>query len=72
MNELKKRRSIIIDIMNHTGEVRIEAEGFKGKSCIEATKFIEEALGKCVSREIKPEYYSKEDEKTTLVRSFCG
>jgi hypothetical protein len=72
MSELKKQKMIIIDVMNNTGEVRIEAVGFVGNSCTKATEFIEKALGSSVSRELKPEYFIKEEEKTTLLRSFCG
>lgn len=58
--------------MNNTGEVRIEAVGFTGNSCISETEFIREALGQTVSRELKPEHFIKEKEKTTILRSFCG
>lgn len=72
MSELKKKKMIIIDVMNNTGEVRIEAVGFVGPECTKATEFIEKALGSSVSRELKPEYFIKDTEKTTLLRSFCG
>jgi hypothetical protein len=39
-----------------TGEISVEAEGFRGNGCEAATKAIEEALGKPVSRTRKPEY----------------
>ncbi|BAZ33754.1 hypothetical protein NIES4074_62680 (plasmid) [Cylindrospermum sp. NIES-4074] len=38
-------RSILIHFDNETGEVRVEAEGFEGLSCLEATQPFEEALG---------------------------
>jgi hypothetical protein len=72
MTEMKKRKCVIIDVMNNTGEVRIEAVGFTGNGCLAATEFIRDALGKTVSRELKPEHFIKDEEKTTLLRSFCG
>lgn len=38
-------RSILIHFDNATGEVRVEAEGFEGLSCLSATQSFEEALG---------------------------
>lgn len=38
-------RSILIHFDSATGEVRVEAEGFQGLSCLEATQPFEEALG---------------------------
>lgn len=39
------------------GSVHIETMGVKGKSCLELTKFLEEALGGELKRELKPDYY---------------
>lgn len=52
-------RSIIVKV-SPTGEITVEAEGFKGKSCIDATKAIEEALGTRTSRGLKPEFQRQE------------
>lgn len=38
-------RAILIHFDTITGEVKIEAEGFEGLSCLEATQPFEEALG---------------------------
>ncbi|MHC5748292.1 MAG: DUF2997 domain-containing protein [Nostoc sp.] len=38
-------RSILIHFDNATGEVRVEAEGFEGLSCLSATQPFESALG---------------------------
>jgi hypothetical protein len=38
-------RAILIHFDAGTGEVKIEAEGFDGLSCLEATQPFEEALG---------------------------
>ncbi|AUB42017.1 hypothetical protein COO91_08115 [Nostoc flagelliforme CCNUN1] len=38
-------RSVLIHFDNATGEVRVEAKGFEGLSCLSATQPFEEALG---------------------------
>lgn len=38
-------RSIIITFDTNTGQSQVEAEGFEGLSCLEATQPFEEALG---------------------------
>lgn len=38
-------KSILIHFNKTTGEVKIEAQGFEGLSCLEATQPFEEALG---------------------------
>lgn len=48
-------RSILIHFDSKTGEVRVEAEGFEGLSCLEATQPFEEALGVVGDREFKDE-----------------
>ncbi|RCJ31778.1 hypothetical protein A6769_29820 [Nostoc punctiforme NIES-2108] len=48
-------RSILIHFDNATGEVRVEAEGFEGLSCLSATQPFEEALGVVGDRTFKDE-----------------
>jgi hypothetical protein len=38
------------------GSVEIDAVGFSGPDCEQATRFLEEALGTAVSKTRKPEY----------------
>jgi hypothetical protein len=51
-----KQVNIVIDA---TGKVKIEAEGFLGSSCDDATKVFEEAFAKGAKsdKEYKPEYW---------------
>ena len=42
-----------------TGEITVEALGFKGSGCEAATKAIEEALGSKVSGRRKSDYWSR-------------
>ena len=39
------------------GKSKIDAEGFTGTTCQDATKFFEEALGKVTANQAKPELY---------------
>ena len=48
-------RSILIHFDNATGEVRVEAEGFEGLSCLSATQPFESALGVVSDRTYKDE-----------------
>jgi len=44
-------------IIEATGEIKIDAVGFKGPDCEKATKFLEEALGVVGKKVKKPEYH---------------
>jgi hypothetical protein len=48
-----KSIEIIVSLM---GEVQIDAIGFKGPDCEQATKFLEEALGVAQEKVKKPEF----------------
>lgn len=53
-------KEIIIEI-GDDGNIELRAEGYKGKGCEEATKFIEEALGMDGGKRTKKtEYYATE------------
>lgn len=45
-------------ILSPDGSVKVDAVGFKGKTCEEATKFLE-TLGEKKSTRRKPEYYQE-------------
>lgn len=42
-----------------SGEIQIDAIGFKGPDCDRATRFLEEALGTVQVRRRKPEYQQR-------------
>ena len=46
-------------IITPTGDVSIDAVGFKGNDCEQATKFLEHALGANTRRVQKPEYHQQ-------------
>ena len=46
-------------LISPTGEIQIDAIGFKGPDCEHATRFLEEALGAVQVRQRKPEYQQR-------------
>jgi hypothetical protein len=46
-------------IIGTTGEIQIDAVGFKGPDCEKATQFLEEALGVVGQKTKKPEYHQR-------------
>ena len=46
-------------IVGPSGEIQIDAVGFKGADCEKATKFLEEALGVVGRKQKKPEYHQR-------------
>ncbi len=46
-------------IVAASGEIQIDAVGFKGPDCEKATQFLEEALGVVDSKIKKPEYHQR-------------
>ena len=45
------------------GAVKIDAIGFSGSDCEQATAFLEEALGQVTQKRRKPEYYQQNTHK---------
>ena len=56
------RRQLVIDI-DPDGTIRIDAQGFSGPSCEEATRAIEEALGQVTTVTHKPAFYAKAEQR---------
>ena len=52
------KRTIEISV-SPTGDIQIDAIGFKGSGCERATKFLEEALGVTAKKVKKPEYQQR-------------
>jgi hypothetical protein len=46
-------------IIGPSGEIQIDAVGFKGPDCEQATRFLEEALGAVGQKTKKPEYHQR-------------
>lgn len=47
----------IILTVDMDGKSKIETKGFKGKACLQASKFLEDALGESRDEQFKPEYF---------------
>ena len=66
----------VVVTLGKDGKVSVEAEGFKGPSCLEATKFITDALGVKndeSNTKLKSSYYEEEETLTNgLPSGFCG
>jgi hypothetical protein len=52
---LNKRIEIVVD---SKGNSKVETKGFAGAECVEASKFIEQALGKETNRRTTAEFFS--------------
>ena len=52
-------KSTIEVVVSPTGDISIEAVGFKGADCERATKALEKSLGVVTGRAKKPEYYAR-------------
>ena len=46
-------------IVSPMGDISIDAVGFKGTDCEQATRFLEEALGVVGQKTKKPEYHQR-------------
>ena len=62
------KRSIEI-IIAPDGTLSVDAIGFKGADCEQATKFLETALGLTCHKQRKPEYHQR---KTIVNRQQAG
>jgi len=51
-------QQINVDI-DAQGGVKIDAVGFSGPDCEQATRFLEEALGQVTDKHRKPEYHQR-------------
>ena len=59
-------------ILGRDGSIKVEAIGFEGESCVDATKFLETLFGKAESVELKAEYYNETLNKDCLTNGLCG
>ena len=50
-------------VIGTAGEIRIDAVGFEGPDCEQATQFLETALGKAEQKVRKPEFHRRNTTK---------
>lgn len=66
-------QEIILTFDLDTGETHVEAAGFKGSGCRQATEFIEKALGQGKDFKKKKSWYETNIALTGQVKSnLCG
>ncbi|MEQ8851744.1 DUF2997 domain-containing protein [Gimesia sp.] len=53
-------------IVETNGSTRVQTRGFTGSACIDASRFIEEALGKQTREHKTPEFFQVVDERHRL------
>jgi hypothetical protein len=59
------KRTIEI-IIGPSGEIKIDAIGFKGPDCEQATRFLEKALGVVGQKTKKPEFHQRTQQTQKL------
>ncbi len=47
-------------VVSPTGETNVETKGFTGSSCRDASRFIEQALGKSTGEKLTAEFHQSE------------
>ncbi len=64
-------KEIVIDISDG-GEVSIETKGFKGRACLEETRFLKDILGKETFKHLTPAYFVNEKTDKKKYLNLCG
>lgn len=57
-------------LISPQGKVTIEVQGAQGKSCMDISRRVMEALGESESTELKPEYYQGTNDE--YLQNFSG
>lgn len=50
------------------GEIRVETIGFTGSGCRDASRFLEDALGRQIDESLKPEFHQTVTESEQTIR----
>jgi len=66
-------KEIVLKFDIKTGECKVQAEGFKGSSCQDATKFLKNTLGQVSDFQKKSDWFEENLEITGCFNSnLCG
>lgn len=68
-------KEMILKFNKTTGEVAIEAMGFKGQSCAKATEFLKESLGQMKDFQKKAEWFEESlelNDGLNINSNYCG
>lgn len=58
--------------LHDDGSIEVDASGFVGPECIEATDFLKKIFGKTVIEIKKPEYYETKKIADSIPGNYCG
>lgn len=47
-------------VVTPDGATRVETKGFAGSECRDASRFLEQSLGKCTGERLTPEFHATE------------
>ena len=62
-------KKVIRVIVSPTGETRVETRGFAGGECREASRFLEQALGRPVGEQLTAEFYQEQSAEQRIQQS---
>jgi len=68
MSKHRQNKKTIEVSVSPAGAISIEAEGYSGSGCEDATRFLEEALGLPGKRKRKSEFYRRRNRNTNQQR----
>jgi hypothetical protein len=63
---------IIVKFSLISGEAKVEAQGFKGSSCADATKFLKDTLGESSDFQRKASWYETNLQHGEIHTNLCG
>lgn len=66
---MEKRVEIIL---GPDGSIKVEAKGFKGETCEEATAFLDRLFGDPESKDFKDSYYEAKSTTGIMTTGYCG
>ena len=52
------------------GETSIQTKGFAGAECREASRFLEQALGKCAAETLTAEFHQDQSTARALIQAY--
>ena len=67
---MEMKREELDIVIAEDGTVTIQVNGVKGKRCLDATAFLEEALGDVEERDFTSEYYQDGEQDTHVDTSW--
>ena len=63
---MNKRIEIVVDTK---GQSKVQTKGFAGSTCVEASKFIEQALGQQTEMQTTPEFFHAQGDQTQHIKN---